>query len=81
MSDRIGTLWRDYRTKVIPLDAPAIQATECRRAFYADADALFVILMAVLDPGTEATEHDLETMNEIVEELRAFADAVRQQRA
>lgn len=81
MSDRIGASWREYRTRVIPLEAPPIQATECRRAFYAGAQALLGILLAVMEPGTEPTTADLRTMDEIADELTAFSRAVRDGRA
>ena len=80
-ADRIGALWRDYRTKVIPVTAPAIQARECRRAFYAGANALFTSILAMLDPGAEATEADLTKMDLIAEEFRAFARAIEDGRA
>lgn len=75
--DRIWAAWRDYRTRVIPLDAPAIQATECRRAFYAGANALLVAILGALEPGTEPTEADLRMMDEIAAELDAFGEAIR----
>ncbi len=81
MSDRIGAEWRDYRARVIPLHAPPLQATECRRAFYAGAQALLALLLSVLEPGAEPTEADLRVMDEVAAELGAFAQAVRDGRA
>lgn len=81
MSDRLGAAWREYRTKVIPLEAPAIQAQESRRAFYAGAQALLGLLLNVMEPGTELTAADLKVMDEIAAELTAFSQAVREGRA
>lgn len=77
MSDRIGSEWRSYRTRVIPITASAIQARECRLAFYAGAAALLRVILAHLEPGEEPTAQDLQTMDEIDAELRAFQLAVR----
>lgn len=74
--DWIGAKWRDYRTKVIPLEAPDIQARECRRAFYAGARALLGIMIAKLEGGIEPTEADLRMMAEIHAELERFKDGV-----
>lgn len=79
--DRIGAEWRSYRTRVIPLTAPAIQATECRRAFYAGAQALLHVILAVLEPGLEPTAADLRAMDEIAAELTAFSEQVRRGQA
>ncbi len=79
--DRIGAAWREYRVKVIPVTAPAAQATECRRAFYAGANALLGAIMTMLDPGTEPTEREVLAMDEINAELHAFVAAIREGRA
>lgn len=74
---RIGELWIDYRTHVIPKDAPDTQIKESRRAFYAGAAALFQTLVTMLDPGTEATDADLAKMDEIENELQDFGQNVK----
>jgi len=53
-------------------DAPANQLHEMRCAFFAGAQHLFASIMAVLDPGSEPTDADMERMAEIDAELRAF---------
>jgi hypothetical protein len=66
----------------MPLDAPAIQALECRRAFYAGARAFFAsMLAAASDAGLEATEGDLRRVDELAAELKAFAASVKEGRA
>lgn len=39
--DTVEGMWRTYARNVLPPDAPTVQHTECRRAFYAGAWALF----------------------------------------
>ena len=79
--DRIGKAWREYRLLAIPITAPAVQATECRRAFYAGAGALLTAVLAMLGPGEEPTQDELRAMDEINAELHAFVAAVREGRA
>jgi hypothetical protein len=82
MADRIGAAWREYRTKVMPLDAPAIQALECRRAFYAGAQAFFTVMLAAASAsGLEPTEGDLRLVDDLAAELKAFAASVKEGRA
>lgn len=79
MTDHLGAAWREYRLKVMPLDAPAIQAQECRRAFYCGAHALMgIVLHAVQgNPTDEPTERDLALMDAIATELAQFERDVR----
>lgn len=77
---RIREEFNSYRKSVIPADAPSIQIKECRRAFYAGAQALLGRIMESLDPDKEATENDVLMMNEITVELSEFAVAVREGR-
>ena len=80
MPDRellIEQAWLSYSDNVIPKGAPAVQLQETRRAFYAGAQALFQTLLNILDPGTEETERDLETMNFIDAELKRFVAKVK----
>src|SRR3990167_2905890 len=68
--------WMGYRLLVVPKGAGAVQVEECRRAFFAGAQALFASIMTILDPGTEPTEKALKRMDAIDAELRAFAASV-----
>jgi hypothetical protein len=68
--------WIGYRALVVPRGAGPVQVEECRRAFFAGAQALFASIMTVLDPGAEPTETDLKRMDAISDELRAFAASV-----
>lgn len=73
----IEECWLSYRDQVIPKDAPPVQVTECRRAFYAGAHSLFTTIMNILEPGAEATEGDLRTMDSIQAELRRYNAQVK----
>lgn len=79
-SGRLGNGWREYHAKVIPLDAPATQVTESRRAFYAGA-ASMLALICDLSPGDEVTEQDLRNVDALNQELEQFAQAIRERRA
>lgn len=74
--NRIGAAWDSYQRQVVPTNAGTVQRMECRRAFYAGAEAVFGAILQ-LDPGEEATAADLKMMGEVEAELTAFADAVR----
>ncbi len=53
-------------------DAPKVQLEEMRNAFFAGAQHLFASIMTILDPGAEPTDKDLERMDLIDRELKAF---------
>lgn len=53
-------------------DAPKIQLEEMRNAFFAGAQHLFSSIMTIMEPDSEPTEKDLQRMDLIDKELRAF---------
>ena len=53
-------------------DAPAIQLQEMRMAVFAGAQHLFGSIMSIMDPGEEPTEKDMERIDLIDRELKAF---------
>ena len=53
-------------------DAPALQLQEMRMAFFAGAQHLFGSMMSILEPDAEPTEKDMERMDLIDRELKAF---------
>jgi len=81
VSTRIAAVWTAYRERVVPEDASRIQIQETRRAFYAGATALMALLLAHLDPGSEATADDLRMMDELDAELKRFAADIAEGRA
>lgn len=64
--------WVGLRVACDLEDAPKIQLEEMRNAFFAGAQHLFASIMAILDPGSEPTDKDLERMDLIDRELKAF---------
>lgn len=72
---RVGGEWTRYRQEIVPTTAPTVQVQESQRAFYAGAWALWRLIMAT-DPGLEPTEADLKKMDQLHDELQAFAKAV-----
>lgn len=53
-------------------DAPALQLQEMLQAFFAGAQHLFSSIMTILEPDSEPTDKDLERMDLIDRELKAF---------
>jgi hypothetical protein len=75
---RLESIWRRYRTTVMPADAHAVQTVECRRAFYAGAEAMLQATLAAFDGSTpEPTDGDIAVMGEIQRELTEFAQQVK----
>lgn len=52
----VGAAWRDYMTKVIPVNAPAVQLEESRRCFYAGAAAIFDVMTNIGDDSVSEVE-------------------------
>lgn len=64
--------WIGLRVACDLEDAPKVQLEEMRNAFFAGAQHLFASIMSILDPGAEPTDKDLERMDLIDRELKAF---------
>lgn len=67
--------WSSF-LRVIPANAPVVQVVECRRAFYAGAQALFILMTGGLDADSEPTDTDLQYMDALSQELQQFANDV-----
>lgn len=70
----IGEQWASYQADVIPAAAPKVQREECKRAFYAGAQAMFRAVMqtAELD-NDDASEARLVALErEMQDWLRLF---------
>ena len=79
-AEPIATAWVSYMDEVIPHNAPPVQIQECKRAFYAGAQALLTL---VTDLGEDNVSEDagvllLEAMHV---EMRAFLKDVKAGRA
>ena len=72
---RVLEEWNSYRTTLLDGASP-IQIQECRRSFYAGAQALFFMIINGLTPGSEPEPADLEMLDQITEELKEFASDV-----
>jgi hypothetical protein len=64
--------WVGMRLACDLVDAPSDQLREMRMAFFAGAQHLFGSIMTVLEPGDEPTDKDLQRMDLIDKELKAF---------
>ncbi len=67
----VASQWEEFRSKVMPANAPTVQVTEMRRAFYSGAYSFLAELMN-FDPGTEATEADLASLDAAKVEMETF---------
>ena len=77
MENDIEEAWKDYRLKVVPLDAPVLQVVECRRAFYAGVSA--VVKMAAAAGGM--SPHTARTLGGFQRECERFQAQVQSGRA
>jgi len=66
--------WEQYKNMVIPKNAPEIQITECRQAFYAGASILFTSIIMFLEAGKEPTDSDMEKMIDVQKEIDEFGE-------
>jgi hypothetical protein len=66
--------WLGMRIACQLENAPPLQLQEMRMAFFAGAQHLLGSIMAILDPGEEPTDKDMERMDLIQRELKAFVD-------
>jgi hypothetical protein len=69
----VAEAWDDYRAIVIPKTAGHTQVKECRRAFYAGAESLLLLVMHGLTPGPDSTPSDEDFISALHAELHAFA--------
>jgi hypothetical protein len=70
----IGESWASYLAEVVPATAPEVQREECKRAFYAGAQAMFQAVMQTADlPDDDASEARLVAIErEMQDFLRLF---------
>lgn len=64
--------WQSLRLMALPEDTPDYQLKSMREAFFAGAHHLFASIMAILEPGHEATEQDLNRLTIIQSELAEY---------
>lgn len=79
---RIAKAWNSYYEKVlVPVGAGRVQIIECRRAFYAGANALFGGIFENLTPGSEAEPADEQMLSDYQDEIEAFGEDIKAGRA
>jgi len=78
---RVEAEWELFTKIVLPKNCGEVQRRDMRRAFYTGASAFMSIVMDFLDPGTEATDADVQRMDEIYRELLEFGENVKKSAA
>ena len=81
MSKVIEEAWQQLAKAVYPASVSRVQYTECRRAFYAGANALLTILASRLSPDKEPTAEDAKIMEGIEEEFIQYAKDLQEGKA
>jgi len=73
--ERVADSFATYRAQVLPPEAPEIQVTECRRAFY--AGAYFLLMNVAHNIGDDSTseEQGIAELEQLKAECEAFAAA------
>lgn len=61
--------WEDFRDKVIPESASAVQVSETKKAFYAGALALISLTSTMFSEEREVTEKDINDYDSLVNEI------------
>lgn len=69
--------WQAYRMLSIPPNAPDIQVSESRLAYFFGAQHLLASIVGVLDSGAEPTADDLRRIELISNELDAFIAKIK----
>jgi hypothetical protein len=77
----IAAGWTLFEQNVFSPEIGPVQRREMRRAFYCGAQELFSTIMAMLDPGEEATDADLSRMTDLNDELERFVEDMKEGRA
>ena len=79
MTPRIQQAWESYLQAVVPTAAPAVQITECKRAFFAGAAAAFAVFTAIGDDAVSEDE-GVSRLEDLQFEMDAFVAAVGTER-
>lgn len=59
-----------------PNGCPPAQRSELEKAFFGGAATLFGSIIAIMDPGVEITDKDLDMMSSIQDELDRFSEKI-----
>jgi hypothetical protein len=69
--------WSSFAALVVPKDAPAVQVTEMRRAFYAGAEAMMRINCAIGERRI-SEEAGMQILDGCMDEMKRFALQIAQ---
>jgi hypothetical protein len=69
--------WNSYREQVIPRDAPAVQVTESKRAFFAGAGSIWMVFTSQQTGAPLVVSVNSQILEDIDAELRQFLAKVR----
>jgi hypothetical protein len=72
----IGAKWEDYCKSVIPKNAPQIQITESRRAFYAGAQGVMDAMAKQMSDSPDETPNEIAVVQDVMAELDEFAQLI-----
>lgn len=64
--------WVAMRAHALPLNAPAVQIEEMKRAFMGGAQHVFASIIGMLDDDHEPTEADMNRMTLLHNELKSW---------
>lgn len=76
----IRDAWDSYRVNVLPRDAPPVQVSECRRAFYAGVWAMVNVNMRIGEDSVGEAEA-MGILVAITEECESFSLDVQRGKA
>jgi hypothetical protein len=75
MNENVKSLWDRFSAMVLdPIHAGDVQRSECRRAFYAGATAMFTLVLEASEPPEE--EVCVINMDLINQELEAWTKTI-----
>lgn len=69
--------WDQFARAALPINAPADQKREMRRAFYAGGQGIYYAVMRMMSPDADATDDDVAVLGDLLQELSDFADKVK----
>lgn len=78
---RLKEQWNSYSRQVMPCNASAVQIQECRRAFYAGAQALMGVMTGGITDAPGETADEMQMMSDLHSELEEFCRQVKDGRA
>lgn len=73
--------WDEFARAVLKPNCPSDQRREMRRAFYAGAESILLRVIAAFAPEREPTDADLSILDGVHQELRDFAELIKEGRA